>query len=177
MARAKLTVIVGTAGSGKTTLLKKIVRENAGVYGFSDATLASCDRKRAGFKCLGEIVARLLGEQVHCVIDESHLTVASFRDLFKRFCDELLTDVEVEWIFIKNDTLACINNVYSDYITGRRDEHSRYRALLEQSQQYSPPTDGEWPNSKIIEVEEQDDPRFTDEGSALAWLNEMVKNA
>jgi len=90
---ARLIVIVGMGGSGKSTLCREIASSRKAIP-FQDATLANGDRRRAGYDCLGEIVARLLRRNQDCVMDESHLTVPEFRNIFRAFCDDFLSGVE-----------------------------------------------------------------------------------
>lgn len=169
---AKLTIIVGVAGSGKSSLCKKYAKEH-NVKAFSDGTLANPDKKRAGFDCLGEIVARLLGRDEHCVMDESHLCMQQFRDEFKKFCDEFLTGVEQEWIFFEKNTLACINNIYHDYELGRKSS-SRLQALLGQSDGYSVPALEEFPG-KREPVYLQASSRFSNEAEATQWVRDTIQ--
>ncbi len=80
---AKLTVIVGVGGSGKTYFARQQSRERTEPY-FSDVTLVNIKdrRQRAGYGKITEVVARLLGRDESCIIDESYLTNTGFRDDF-----------------------------------------------------------------------------------------------
>jgi hypothetical protein len=114
---ARLTIIVGMGGSGKTRLCNKLAMEG-NTKAFPDATLPAKDGdhlRRAGHDRLGELVARLLGSQEECVMDEAHLVNADFRNRFKDFCDRFLIGVKQEWIFFEHNVVACINNIYHDY--------------------------------------------------------------
>ncbi len=170
---AKLTIIVGIAGSGKSALCKEIA-ENRNIKAFGDGTLTNSDRRRAGFDCLGELVARLLGRDEDCVMDESHLCMPTFRDTLRSFCNEFLNGVGQEWIFFDRDVLGCINNVYHDmYVQVKKREFlSRLRALVGQSGAYAVPTPGEIPGYQSPQpVYRQKTPRFTDEQEALGWVH------
>lgn len=171
---AKLTIIVGIAGSGKSALRKEIAG-NRNIKGFGDGTLVKCEPRRAGFDCLGEMVARLLGRQEDCVMDESHLTMRHFRDLFKEFCDQYLPGVQQEWIFFERNVIACINNIYHDmYVRVKeRDLLSRLKALKCQGKPkaYEVPAAGEYPGHQAPHpVYRQESPKFTDEQEAMHWL-------
>jgi hypothetical protein len=160
-------------GSGKTHFCKEI-EANHRAKAFSDATLTSDDHRRAGFDTLGEMVARLVGRKEDCVMDESHLTVASFRDKFKRFCDEFLCGIEQKWFFFERDILACINNVYHDSQRGR-ESLGRLEALLNQSRIYQVPAAGSYPGfEKAVPVFKQSSPRFPTLQEAEQWLKSQV---
>jgi hypothetical protein len=167
---AKLTIIVGVGGSGKTTYCHELASERNATP-FTDGTLAHSDRRRAGFGCLGEMVARLLRNKEDCVMDESHLTHTAFRETFKKFCDEFLAGVEQEWIFYENDVLACINNVYYDYHVNGRTGVSRLKAVENQGSVYVVPPAGTYPgHHQARPVYRQPSPQFDDKQEALAWL-------
>lgn len=132
------------------------------------------DRKRAGYDCLGEIVARLIGRGEDCVMDESHLTDPSFRGAFKGFCDEFLPGVEQEWIFFEEDVVACINNVYADHQGPRKGGATRLSALMGQIGAYVVPTPGSFPGHEGPRlVYRRESPKFGEgqEAEALAWLH------
>jgi hypothetical protein len=167
---AKLTIIVGIAGSGKTTLCREIARVS-GINAFEDATLTdNNDHKRAGFDCLGEIVARLLGRNENCVMEEGHLCSPGFRENFISFCNKFLKNVELEWIFYENDLLACINNVYHDWMKKNRKDVGRLRALINQNRVYMPPSETECPGRQIRKVECDNPRKFDNETDAVLWL-------
>ncbi|MBX3451558.1 MAG: hypothetical protein KF777_18500 [Planctomycetaceae bacterium] len=169
----KMTIIVGVAGSGKSHFCKRYAREHK-AKAFLDGTLANKEEKRAGFDCLGEIVARLLGQNEDCVMDESHLCMEDFRNLFKEFCDEFLPEVEQEWIFFEKNTLACINNICHDYGKGRT-SLSRLRALRGQSNDYTVPPRGEFPGSaQPVAVFDGYPPSFSGEEDAIQWVQETI---
>lgn len=168
---AKLTIIVGMAGSGKSHFCEKYAKEH-NAKAFLDGTLANKDEKRAGFDCLGEIVARLLGRNEDCVMDESHLCMKSFRGKFKAFCDEFLPEVEQEWIFFEKNTLASINNIFHDFQKGRTSS-SRLEAILGQSNGYTVPAREEYPGTRQPEpAYQRPSPRFTNEEEAVRWVKE-----
>lgn len=174
----KLTVIVGMAGSGKTWLCNAITDQcEPRPFTFSDATLTFTDDRRAGHQCLGEMVARLLGRDEDCIMDESHLTVPYFRKQFKDFCDKFLVGVEQEWIFFEADIVACVNNLYHDKAENRRHELSRYRALKNQHEIYRVPSEADWPGRRIQSVYCAADPRFdrTGESEAIEWLQYQIQ--
>lgn len=168
---AKLTIIVGMGGSGKSHLCAEIAK-NSNAKAFEDATLTKDDFRRAGRDCLGEMVARLLGRQEDCVMDESHLTVTGFRNKFKSFCDEFLNGVEQEWIFFEHNVVACINNVFYDSQKKGR-EPSRLKALKGQIEHYKEvPLPGAFPGHRELRpVYRQESPRFGQEADALSWLH------
>ena len=173
---AKLTIIVGIGGSGKTHLCADLAK-GGNARPFYDATLAGDDNKRAGFNCLGEMVARLLGTREDCVMDESHLTVPSFREKFKRFCDQFLIGVEQEWIFFERDVVSCINNVHHDYQIKGRQELSRLKAVRGQSRDYEVPPPGAYPGHQLPRpVYRRPSPIFDDhqEAEAFAWLESEI---
>lgn len=171
---AKLTIIVGVGASGKSTLCRQLA-EDTEALPFEDATLTKPDHKRAGFECLGEIVARLMVEKRDCVMDESHLVDPKFRKIFKEFCDTFLKGVDQEWLFFKNNPLACINNLEHDADVGDREHLSRFEAVKRQCKSYEVPPPAEWPGFKELEtVCHHDDPKFTTENAAYAWLDEQI---
>ena len=168
---AKLTIIVGMGGSGKPLLCSEITDASKACK-FTDATLTNNDRRRAGYDCLGEMIARLLGRGQDCVMDESHLTVPTFRDTFRNFCDEFLKGVEQEWIFFERNVVACVNNVFHDW-QNKRTEPSRLEALENQIKVYQVPRAGEFPGyQQPRPVYRQQSPKFktSEEGQALIWL-------
>lgn len=169
-----LTIVVGMAGSGKSTFCKSVAHQT-GAKLFEDATLTSNDERRAGLNCLGEIVARLVGRNEDCIIDESHLTVPSFRNLFKDFCDSFLPNVNQKWIFFEKDVRACINNVYEDAQNGR-DDPSRFKALNNQRVAYQIPEPHAFPGFQVQPVTSTND-RFGTETEAIVWLESKVKPA
>lgn len=172
---AKLTIIVGMGGSGKSHLCQEIATsQNA--HAFDDATLVVDDDTRAGFKCLGEIVARLLSNH-DCVMDEPHLTNEEFRAKFKSFCDEFLAGVEQEWIFFDYDPLACINNVFEDIRNGVKCEKiGRLESIVNQIVEYKVPAAGDYPGYEsprpVIKPPNQ---RFYFMEDALMWLHEEIR--
>jgi len=173
---AKLTVIVGIAGSGKSSLCADLAQVR-NVKVFEDATLVNSDRRRAGYDCLGELVARLLGCKEDCIMEESHLTMEQFRNTFKKFCDEHLRGVTQDWIFFKNDPVRCINNVFHDmYVEIKeRDHSSRLRALLGQIEGYVVPAKGEFPGHDLPrDVFQLESPTFTEKHEALDWLRKEI---
>lgn len=175
----KLTVIVGMAGSGKTWLCNAIADQSEPrAFTFSDATLAFNDYRRAGHQCLGEMVARLLGRDEHCVMDESHLTDPHFRTQFKEFCDTFLVGVEQEWIFFEADIVACVNNLYRDKTEGGRHELCRYQALENQRKRYHVPSEADCPGRKTYPVHCSANPKFdqSSESAAIEWLQSQIKS-
>lgn len=171
---AKLTIIVGMAGSGKSHFCEEYAKQHS-AKAFFDGTLANKDEKRAGFNCLGEIVACLLGRNEDCVMDESHLCMKPFRDNFKAFCDEFLPEIEQEWIFFEKNTLASINNIFHDFQEGRQSP-SRLEALLGQNNGYTVPARDEFPGEREpVPAYQRPSPRFTDEGEALKWVQDTFQ--
>ncbi len=172
----KLTIVVGMGGSGKTYRCNEIAGESTPqATVFADATLTNTDERRAGHQSLGEMVARLLGQSADCVMDESHLTVPSFRDSFKQFCDTFLIGVEQQWIFFEADVVACINNAYRDAHQKSRRELDRYKALDNQRNVYEvPPNDGQWPGWTVRPVHKFENPQFTSESEAVCWLHSEI---
>jgi hypothetical protein len=171
---AKLTIIVGMGGSGKSKLCDEIAKKSKATA-FKDAThVPKGDHaRRAGHKCLGEVVARLLGFQQDCVMDEPHLVNADFRMQFKGFCDDFLKCVEQEWIFFQHDVVACINNIYYDWEIGTRQEVSRLQSFANQIGEYKVPPAGDFPgHCEPQRVYRQAFPKFKDweEEAALSWL-------
>jgi hypothetical protein len=169
---AKLTIIVGMGGSGKSFLCEEIAK-NSNAKAFKDATLTNNDRRRAGYDCLGEMVARLLGLDEDCVMDESHLTVPTFRDTFRDFCDEFLNGVEQEWIFFEHNVVACINNIFHDVQVNGRNELNRLKALEGQRKVYVVPPVGDFPGHRQPRsVYRQELPKFNNsqEAEAIDWL-------
>jgi len=172
---AKLTIIVGMGGSGKSHLCDEIT-SSQNAFSFKDATLTNCDRRRAGYDCLGEIVARLLLRNENCVMDEAHLTNEDFRRTFKSFCGEFLKGVEQEWVFFENDALGCINTVYSEVTTKSRVECSRFESLANQIPNYKVPEPGSYPGyAKPRPVFQQSSPHFHREADVLEWLHSEIK--
>ncbi len=171
----KLTIIVGMAGSGKTVLRKELAQQY-GCKGFSDATLTHHDdSKRAGHKCLGEVVARLYRNE-DCVIDETHLTHEPFRVEFQRFCRDFLPDVQLHWIFINIDVLACANNLHNDMIMKNRREPSRFEALYHQQRSYvALPDLSTFQSCEVRSPYSPEHRRFEDKGDAVLWLRSMFK--
>ncbi len=161
-------------GSGKSHLCHQIASRGDNIAAFHDATLTSTDPKRAGYGCLGEMVARLLSRSEDCVMDESHLTVYAFREKFREFCDEFLRGVEQEWIFFQNDVIGCINNLYCDFQNGRK-ELSRLEAVLGQSKVYVLPEPHTFPGYEAPRpVFKQQEPRFTSKEESLEWLQSNI---
>ena len=172
---AKLIIIVGMGGSGKSHLCDEIAKERGSAL-FKDATLTKNDWRRAGHDCLGEMVARLLGRDEDCVMDEAHLTDANFRNAFKDFCNTFLTGVEQEWIFFEHDVLACINNVFHDAQTTRRDEPSRLKSLGNQVDSYKIPLPHEFPGyTQPRPVFKQPNAKFAHEADAREWLRGEIE--
>lgn len=169
---AQLTIVVGMAASGKTTYCRRLSRQTGAAL-FQDATLTRTDRRRAGFECLGELVARLVGRKEDCVIDESHLTTPAFRDLFRQFCDEFLPEIDQKWVFFEKDVLACINNLRHDQQQGR-DDLARFIALYHQRRDYSVPSPQEFPGFELLPVW-QGASYFTVESKGVAWLDAQVR--
>ena len=172
----QLTIIVGMAGSGKTKLCEEIAKQSSTTFSFSDATLVHNDYRRAGYQCLGEIVARLLGRNENCVMDESHLTNSCFRKKFKKFCDDFLHGIEQRWIFFEPNVLKCINNVYKDFQKKKADELPRLKALNNQRKIYKPPCQSEFPGQTEREVYSNNDPQFSDESEAVKWLESTIEH-
>jgi hypothetical protein len=173
----KLSIIVGMAGSGKSTVCNEIVNQSSSpAFAFPTATLTNNDKRRAGHQSLGEMVARLLGRSEDCVMDEAHLTVPEFRTSFKQFCDVFLVGIEPHWIFFEADVVACINNVYHDAQgpQGRRDL-CRFKALDAQRTIYKVPNKSEFPNHTVRAVYKQEHPQFSDESTAVAWLESEIE--
>ena len=169
----KLFIIVGIGGSGKTMLGRTIAERQNGLA-FSDGTLTNSDRRRAGFECLGEIVARLLRDKRDCVMDESHLTVSSFRKDFSEFCDNFLNGIEQEWIFFEHDFLGCVNNIFHDFENGR-DGLDRLEAVSKQSEIYNLPEPGSFPGyQNPLPVFRRLNPQFNNIQDARDWLNEEI---
>lgn len=160
-------------------MLGKEISKKSNAKMFEDATLTeNNDRKRAGFDCLGEIVARLLGCHENCVMDEAHLTNPTFREMFRAFCNEFLKGVEQEWIFFEANVVACINNIYHDWHMNGREELSRLKSLADQIKVYSVPPDGQFPgHEKPRLVRPQECPKFEDsqKEEALEWLYGKIK--
>lgn len=172
----QLTIIVGMGGSGKSELCKKIAESSMPrPVIFSDATLTYTDERRAGHGCLGEMVARLLGQSEDCVMDESHLIDPCFRGHFRNFCGEFLPQVELHWIFFEADVLACINNTYADAQLNVRRELSRYKALDNQRKVYVVPNEQEWPGRKVHPVYKCNKPAFSTEPEAICWLHSEIE--
>ncbi|WP_435005208.1 AAA family ATPase [Tundrisphaera lichenicola] len=173
---AKLIIIVGVGGSGKTTYGKSLAEERYATA-FIDGTLAEGDARRAGFRCLGEMVARLLGRGEDCVMDESHLTHPGFRETFKDFCDQFLAGVDQEWIFFENDILACINNVYFDQNKAKpRIGLPRLKAVQDQGRHYEVPPPGIYPgHHQARSVYQQPSPQFNDILKAQTWLQAEIE--
>jgi len=170
----KLSIIVGMGGSGKTRLCNDIADQSTPRAAiFEDATLTNNDQRRAGHQCLGEMVARLLGRSEDCVMNESHLTVHSFRENFRDFCNTFLPSIQTRWIFFQADVLACINNVYHDAQNGRC-ELSRFQAIHNQLNIYTLPNETEWPNRTVRPVHQGDNPKFDNEAKAVAWLHSEI---
>ena len=181
----KLTIIVGMAGSGKSHLLSEISKsggvpmENC----FPDATLAQENKHRAGFKRLPEIVARLLGNNEDCVMDEAHLADPEFQRYFRGFMDEFLRDVDQHWIFFKHDVVACINNLYRDAERGVHTGYDRFKALDNQRKVYRVPGKAEWSGEsgvttiEFLPVHNSVNSRFAqaDKTDAIDWLQSEIK--
>jgi hypothetical protein len=165
-------------GSGKSTLCKEIAGE-IGTDPFSDATLTWNDSARAGHKCLGELVARLLRTNQDCVMDEAHLVDAGFRKEFRRFCDEFLRDVKQKWIFLERDVVACINNVFREWEkeNGRK-ELSRLTSLANQIKEYKVPLASEFEGHEFETrpVHSQEPRKFKacEQDAAICWLYKTI---
>lgn len=170
---AKLTIVLGMAGSGKTHFCKQLSQESGAKF-FNDATLVD-DKRRSGHGCLSEIVARLLGRSEDCIMDESHLTVSSFRSRFKSFCDEYLEGIELQWICFEADVLACINNVFYDFTNQIRSKPGRLNALNRQRTQYELPSETELPDRLVQTVYRQAEPEFKHEDTAIKWLESEIE--
>jgi hypothetical protein len=170
---AKLFIIVGMGGSGKSKLCEAIAERSKAVA-FKDATLTKDHHRRAGHDCLGELVARLLGFQEDCVMDEAHLVNADFRNEFKGFCDRFLQGAEQEWIFFEHNVVACINNVFHDWENGQKDV-SRLQSLANQIKEYQVPPAGQFPgHQEPQQIYRQPSPKFKDcqVMEARIWLYE-----
>ena len=168
---AKLTIVVGMGGSGKTYFCRKIAGRRPF---FESATLTKNDERRAGHRCLGELVARLLGRDEDCVMEEPRLTEPKFRNTFKDFCDRFLGGVKQEWIFFERDVVGCINNVFED-ARSAQPKPGRLPALCNQIGVYRVPDPHEFPG--YIEphpVYRGHEPKFDDEDDALDWLRGKV---
>lgn len=159
------------------------IAKKSNAAAFKDATLVTegDHHRRAGHDRLGELVARLLGFQQDCVMDEAHLVNADFRGEFKDFCDRFLQGVEQKWIFFEHNVVTCINNVYHDWeITGTRKEVSRRRSLANQIKEYEVPPAGNFPGHQgPRKIVWQEPPKFKDceEAAALSWLCETARTA
>jgi hypothetical protein len=172
----KLTIIGGPGGSGKTWHCNRIATET-GALPFPEATnVAPGDEsRRAGHGRLPELVAQLLANRRDCVMDEAHLVNARFLEEFRRFCDAHLIGVQQEWRFFERNVLACINNVYADWVTNQRQDRSRFESLQNQLGVYQPPPLGEYPgHQQLLPVHRQLSPQFNNEAEALAWLSDMA---
>jgi hypothetical protein len=167
-------------GSGKSMLCDEIAT-TSNATAFTDATLVpeGDHDRRAGHRCLGELVARLLGFQQDCVMDEPHLVNADFRNKFRDFCDTFLKGVEQEWIFFEHNVVACINNIYDDCENTRtRKDVRRLQSLANQINEYKVPPAGGFPgHHEPRKVYRQSSPTFKDceEEAALSWLREHAR--
>ena len=176
---ARLIIIVGTAASGKSHLARELNQSRFGSNAlvFEDATLTNTDSRRAGHRCLGELVAQLLGNSRDCIMDECHLVHRQFRNSFRDFCSRFLPGVETEWIYFEKNELACINNAYADAVERGRNDYSRFHALHHQLPAYNPENETE--RTKLISVHKQSCPQFH-EGQlveARHWLEERIRQS
>lgn len=174
---ARLTIIVGMGGSGKSKLCLEIAKKSNAIA-FKDATLTFNDHRRAGHECLGELVARLLGSQQNCVMDEPHLVNSDFRCEFRDFCERFLDVVEQEWIFFESDVVSCIDNVYDDWEKGRRTDIGRFKSLANQIEVYKVPPPDTFPgHQNPRKVYRRPRPKFKDDEveTAISWLKSMAK--
>ena len=167
--RPKLTIIVGVGGSGKTHFGRKLAETEDVQYFFDDFTVPHPDRRRAGFKGLGETIFRLQ-QGVDCIVDESHLTVTGFREDFREFLNQFLPDVEQRWIFFERNVLASINNAYDAYHNQNRRDLGRLKAIYGQLIAYTVPPFHGYPGYQIEKCYKGGVQHFIDEPIAHDWL-------